>query len=195
MSTNNRDSLATPGFYHVYNRGVNREKIFWHEDDYRYLLDLIPKSLEQFEVTVHGFTFMPNHFHFILEQARPYVISGFMKKVSETFARTMNRVHRRVGHLFQARFKRKYVDKENYLLTLARYIDLNPVHSRLVSSAGDWKFGSICSFLSAETTSFVHTSTILNLAGGREEYLRFLNRPPEILGSEIENLLIDRELL
>ena len=195
MHASPRQSLAVPGFYHVYNRGVNREKIFRTEDDYYYFLELIPKALELGNVAVHGFTLMPNHVHFILEQEMPYAISAFMKRVSETFARTVNHVHRRVGHLFQGRFKRKYVQSINYLLALARYVDLNPVHSRLVATPEEWRFGSVRNYLSTETSSYLRTETILGLVGGKESYAAYLNRPPEVLGSEIEHLLIDRELL
>lgn len=188
-------SLASPGFFHVYNRGVNRQKIFQNEDDYCLFLSLVADSLGLGGVFIHGFTLMPNHFHFILEQKAPFAISGFMKKTCEKFSRTVNRAQRRVGHLFQGRFKRKHIEKESYLLTLARYVDLNPVHSRLVSAPGDWRFGSTRSYLSADAESFVRTDTILGLIGGREAYAGYLNQPPEPLGSEIENLLIDREVL
>lgn len=195
MGNNQRESLCYPGFFHIYNRGVNRERIFWDEDDYSEFVRLIPIYLNREVVSIHGFTTMPNHFHFILQQTRPYAISTFMKGLSETFARKMNHLHRRVGHLFQGRFKRKQVTNENYLLTLLRYIDLNPVHSRLVSTPEDWKFGSVRSYLSLESNTFLRTDTILGLAGGVKSYVEFLNRPPEILGSEVENLLIDREML
>ncbi len=190
-----RENLATPGFYHVYNRGVNREIIFRSNDDYDFLMGLIPQLLDKNGVRLHSHTLMPNHFHFILEQSRPNMISAFMKTLSETFARRVNLVYHRVGHVFQGRFKRKYVDKDEYLLTLARYIDLNPVHSRLVASPEEWRFGSSRAFLTKESNSFVHTEKILGLVGGREAYSRFLAKPPEALGTTVEYLLIDREVL
>jgi hypothetical protein len=84
---------------------------------------------------------MGNHYHLLLETGSPTLSKG-MKYLNGTYTQSFNRRHRRVGHVFQGRFKGILVQKDAYLLDLARYIVLNPVRARMVRRAQDWPWSS-----------------------------------------------------
>lgn len=133
------------GIYHIYNRGVEKRKIFLDEEDYKvflyylksYLLPLEQqvkpprgiKCLDNFilhkEIKLFVYCLMPNHFHLMLKQLREKTIIEFMRRLSNAYVEYFNKKYERVGSLFQGRYKAILVDKENYLLHLSRYIHIN----------------------------------------------------------------------
>ena len=151
----------------MYNRGVNRQSIFFERGDYLFFIDLIQKWLRPDDLLLHTFTLMPNHFHFVFQQQAPHAMSCFPKRVTERFARWINRHSRRVGHLFQGRYKLKLVDDRGYLVQLSRYIHQNPVVAGLASAAEEWEFGSGEDFVGRSRFDFLTTEALLELAGGR----------------------------
>jgi len=84
---------------------------------------------------------MANHYHMLVETIEPTLSRG-MKKIGGDYATWFNKRHHRVGHLFQSRFKAHLIDSEEYLLTVARYIVLNPVRAHIVSDALEWPWSS-----------------------------------------------------
>ena len=84
---------------------------------------------------------MTNHYHLLVETVEPTLSRG-MKKIDGDYAMWFNKRHRRVGHLFQARFQAHLIDSDEYLLTVARYVVLNPVRARIVDDALEWKWSS-----------------------------------------------------
>jgi putative transposase len=89
----------------------------------------------------HAYCLMDNHYHLLIETSAPTLSKG-MKYLNGTFTQHFNRQHRRVGHVFQGRFKAILVQKDPYLLELARYIVLNPVRTRMVRTAKAWQWSS-----------------------------------------------------
>jgi len=84
---------------------------------------------------------MDNHFHLLLETPDGN-ISRAMHDLNGYYAQLFNKIHDRVGHLFQSRFYASLVDKDEYLLESARYIVLNPVRAKLVTKPDEWKWSS-----------------------------------------------------
>jgi len=84
---------------------------------------------------------MSNHYHLLIETPNSNLAKG-MRHLNGVYTQRYNRSHKRVGHVFQGRYKAILVQKENYLLELARYIVLNPVRARMVRSAKDWEWSS-----------------------------------------------------
>ncbi|MBA3961503.1 MAG: transposase [Chthoniobacterales bacterium] len=114
--------------YHLIARGNRRQAIFERDSDSQRFLDLLAQSLARFDVDLHAFVLMGNHFH-LLAQTRRANLSRWMHWLLSTYAIEFQRRHRRVGHghLFQGRFKSHLVETESYLLELSRYLHLNPV--------------------------------------------------------------------
>lgn len=84
---------------------------------------------------------MSNHYHLVIE-TRDSTLSPGMRQLNGVFTQRSNRRHHRVGHVFQGRYKAILVQKESYLLELARYVVLNPVRAEIVRSARDWPWSS-----------------------------------------------------
>jgi len=129
------------GLYHVTSRGNAQQDIYFDDPDRTAFLQLIDKTRTRFDWYVHAYCLMGNHYHLLIETATPTLAKG-MKLINGCYTQFFNRRHRRVGHLFQGRYKAILVDKEDYLLELARYIVLNPVRARMVRSAAQWEWSS-----------------------------------------------------
>ncbi|HUK37025.1 MAG TPA: transposase, partial [Vicinamibacterales bacterium] len=134
--------LEYPGsFWHITARGNNRQLIFADDDDRRSFLEMLGESVERFGWIVPAYVLMPNHYHLVLELTWPELSRG-MHWLNSRFSLRFNQRHRRVGHLFQARFKSFLVDKEAYFLELLRYVVLNPVRARMTSRPDDYEWSS-----------------------------------------------------
>jgi putative transposase len=96
---------------------------------------------ERFNWLVHAYGLMDNHYHLLIETPDGNLSQG-MRQLNGVYTQTHNRTNDRVGHVFQGRFKAILVQKENYLLELARYIVLNPVRARMVREASSWPWSS-----------------------------------------------------
>ncbi len=107
--------------YHVSSRGNERKEIFKDEIDRKAFLDLLTDSLKTYSVILYCYVLMENHFHFLLETPLAN-LSEFMRRFNITYTSYYNRRHKRVGHLYQGRYKSILVDKESYLAVLSRYI-------------------------------------------------------------------------
>jgi REP element-mobilizing transposase RayT len=127
--------------YHVTSRGNARQDIFLREDDFEGFLRLLGVACERFQWYCHAYCLMSNHYHLLIETQAPSLSKG-MKYLNSTYTSAFNRRHQRVGHVFQGRYKAILVEKDAYLLELARYIVLNPVRARMVRSAREWPWSS-----------------------------------------------------
>jgi REP element-mobilizing transposase RayT len=111
--------------YHLTGRGNARQRIFADEADCAKFVQLIVESLDRYDVAPHGYVLMGNHYHLIAEIHRPN-LGRWMNWLATAYAVYFNRRHRRVAHLFQGRYKSIVVEAEGYLLSLSRYLHLNP---------------------------------------------------------------------
>ena len=121
------------GLYHVTSRGDGREAIFLTEEDKRLFLSVLSEVVRDFNWAVHAYCLMDNHYHFLIETPDGNLSKG-MRQLNGVYTQRFNRQHGRVGHVFQGRYKAIIVQKESYLLELARYVVLKPVRARMVRS-------------------------------------------------------------
>ena len=134
--------LEYPGaLWHVTNRGVEKRDIYLDDQDRLRFLKLLQKVIADYRWQLLAYVLMSNHYHLFFRTPDTNLSLG-MKDLDGDYASSFNMRHRRVGHLFQGRFKSHLVDSETYLLTLARYIVLNPVRAGMVESPGQWKWSS-----------------------------------------------------
>lgn len=127
--------------YHVTARGNERRDIYIHNDEREKFLELFANACERYSWYCHAYCLMTNHYHLLIETNRPTLSKG-VKYLNGTYTQYFNRRNKRVGHVFQGRYKAILVQKESYLLELARYIVLNPVRARMVRRAVDWPWSS-----------------------------------------------------
>lgn len=120
------------GVYHVTARGNERKAIVRDDGDRARFVDTLAQMLEQYRVRCHAWVLMTNHYHLLLETPSPN-LSLALRHLNGVYTQAFNRRHRRVGHLFQGRFKAIVVEKEAHLLELCRYVVLNPVRAGAVA--------------------------------------------------------------
>lgn len=127
--------------YHVTSRGDHREDIFLCDDDRQDWLEVLGIVCDRFNWMVHAFCQMTNHYHLLLETLDGNLSKG-MRQMNGLYTQRFNRRHGLVGHLFQGRYKAILVQKEAYLLELARYVVLNPLRANMVNTLEDWRWSS-----------------------------------------------------
>lgn len=127
--------------YHVTSRGDRREDIYHDDADRQAWLSVLAQVCRRFNWTVHAYCLMSNHYHLLVETPDANLSAG-MRQLNGVYTQLTNRAHARVGHVFQGRFKAIVVDKDNYLLELARYVVLNPVRAGMVQDPGQWPWSS-----------------------------------------------------
>jgi putative transposase len=127
--------------YHVTARGDRQEAIFLNVQDRIDFLTILEKIVDRFNWLVHAYCLMDNHYHLLIETPDSNLSKG-MRQLNGVYTQTSNRNNQKVGHVFQGRFKAILVQKETYLLELARYIVLNPVRARMVKQAKHWPWSS-----------------------------------------------------
>lgn len=127
--------------YHVTSRGNAGAAIFLNDVDRVRFLEVLGTVVDRFGWVCHAYCLMTNHYHLLVETPQPNLSRG-MQHLNSVYTQWFNRRHSRAGHLVQGRFKSIVVEKESYLLELARYVVLNPVRAKMVRSARDWRWSS-----------------------------------------------------
>ncbi|MBW2397556.1 MAG: transposase [Deltaproteobacteria bacterium] len=134
--------LQFPGaVYHLTARGNARQAIFLDDEDRCRFLSLLGSEVRQQGWVCHAYCLMGNHYHLLIETPRGNLTMG-MRRLNGTYSQSVNRRHKRVGHLFQGRYHSVVVDREPYLLELCRYIVLNPVRAGFARAVRDWAWSS-----------------------------------------------------
>src|SRR5690606_32736289 len=127
--------------YHVTSRGDRREIIYETDNDRQAFLSVLANVCETYNWVCHAYCLMDNHYHLLIETPEANLSKG-MRQLNGVYTQKFNRFHDRYGDVFQGRYKAILVEKEYYLLELARYIVLNPVRAGMVRSAKDWPWSS-----------------------------------------------------
>ena len=168
--------FAPEDYYHLYNRGVEKRKLFLDKVDYRRFVSLLyvansvtPVHLSNYQgrslleipkgeqlVSIGAWCLMPNHFHLLVREIKDGNISLFMKKLLTGYSMYFNTKNERKGALFEGNFYAKHLDTDNYLKYQYAYIHLNPIG---IIDDG-WKSKKIKNINKAKKflSSFMHSS-------------------------------------
>jgi putative transposase len=171
--------IREPGLLrHVMSRGNGRMQIFLDDGDYRKFLFVLSDILEVYEVECWDFCVMPNHYHLVVRN-RKANLSEALQHLNGEYALWWNATHRKIGHVFQGRFKDQIVQREGYLLSLIRYVALNPVRANLVKLPEAWRWSSYrCTAGLHPNPGFVASDDVLRQFGDadvdvlRQRYVR-----------------------
>lgn len=116
-------------WYHVMNRGLERRAIVRDDRDRRLFFDILGDTVQTYQLEVHAFSLLDNHYHLLLHTPKGGVLPSAMRHLNAVYTRSFNKRARRDGPLFRGRYKSILVDRNEYLLELVRYIHLNPVEA------------------------------------------------------------------
>ena len=185
MARKAREKSAT-GVYHVMLRGVNRQQIFHDEEDCRVFVEKMKEYKEKKGIKLFAYCIMSNHIHFLIK-AEDDALYTFFRSFGAAYVYWYNEKYKRVGHLFQDRFKSEPVESERYFLTALRYILRNPVEAKMCAQPAEYKFSSMGEYLggSGDVTDIKYAIDIL----GQNELIRFINTENE------EKCMDDREVI
>jgi len=127
--------------YHVTSRGNERKAVFRNDKDRKTFLDVLKKVNTRYNIICHSYCLMKNHYHLLLETPSGNLSKG-MRQLNGVYTQAFNRRHRRVGHIFQGRYKAILIQKESHLLEVCRYVVLNPVRAMIIKKPEEWKWSS-----------------------------------------------------
>lgn len=162
------------GYYHLYNRGVEKRDIFLDEQDYAVFLHNLKRYLDPAlgsdprfhtkslagEIDLIAFCLMPNHFHLLVKQNTINGITKLMRAVCTNYVMYFNKKYDRVGGLFQGKYRASLIYEDNYLLHLSRYIHLNP--SSAGSDPKSYNFSSYSYYLGQRNAIWIKPQEILS---------------------------------
>ena len=134
--------IEYPGaLYHLTARGDGQEDIFQDDADRLEFLSVLAAVVGRFGWRLYAYCLMDNHYHLMVETPKANLSLG-MRQLNGVYTQRINRRHKRVGHVFQGRFKAIVVDKQTYLLELSRYVVLNPIRARMVRDPARYRWSS-----------------------------------------------------
>ena len=177
-------SLVPGETYHVYNRGVDRQPLFFERENYLFFLRRVRKYLlgqtsevletsEVFPVTILAYCLMPNHYHLLLTP-HDEALSRRMQRLGISYTKAVNKGHARVGPLFQGAFQAIRIKEEGHLVHLTRYLHLNPVLGGLVERPEDWEFSSYREYVGLRGGTLPTPESVLEQFGTVEAYRAFV---------------------
>jgi len=172
--------IEYPGaIYHVTARGDRRQSIYEDDADRQSFLATLSEVIARCNWLCHAYCLMGNHYHLIIETPDANLSRG-MRHLNGIYTQASNRRHGRSGHLFQGRYKGILVDRDPYLLELARYVVLNPVRAGMVKDPADWPWSSYPAMTGdAPAPAWLTTETLLaqfspQAAAARRRYRQFV---------------------
>lgn len=133
--------------YHVMLRGINKQQIFFDDEDNRYFIRLLDRYKESCGYQLHAYCLMGNHVHLLIQEGKSGSIGESIRHIGSAFVYWYNIKYERSGHLFQDRYKSEPVESEAYLLTVFRYILMNPVKAGLCTRVEEYPYSSAREYL------------------------------------------------
>lgn len=199
---NSRKDYVPHSYYHVYNRGVEKRLIFYDSQDYDIFLSYLRRHLSLSpesdragrnyvlypSIELLAYCLMSNHFHLLIYvKDEPCQMIKLMQSVCTAYSMYFNKRYKRVGHLFQGRFRAVRVTHEGYLQHISRYIHLNP--GQFLS----WQWSSLSYYLGDRSDDWVRPARILEMFTGND-YLNFVKdySGQRAMFQEIKTNLADR---
>jgi putative transposase len=149
--------IEYPGaIYHVTCRGNERKEIFRDNSDRKRFLEILIISQEIYNVEIFSYVLMKNHFHILLKTELGN-LGEFMRHFNISYTSYFNRRHRRIGHLYQGRYKSMLIESEKYLSMVSRYIHLNPVRTKvMIKKSGQEKLSYLMQYKWSSFTGYIN---------------------------------------
>jgi len=189
--TYRRNPLIAGQYYHIYNRGVNRQPIFFGEANWIFFIRLIQKYFQPNQVEILAYCLMPTHYHLLVYLLTDDFAKKVMQPFSVSFTKAINEQHERVGPLFQGPFQTAWVGKSTYLLQLSRYIHMNPVHANLVLHPADWSYSSYRDYIGLRQGTIPHKKMVMSYFSTPADYQAFVETSDQPDTKDIDHLLLD----
>ena len=175
-------------FYHVLSRGNDRRDIFHVAEDYKRFKETIGRMVRRFDIEVHGYVLMSNHYHLLI-RTRQANLSRAIQWLGLSYSMWFNRRYNRSGHLFQGRFKSFVIENNRYFTAMCLYIHRNHIRAGIAKDLADYPWSSYLAYVDPKQgrrEPWLTTNLVLGMYGGRRH--RFLG-VQLAYGSEEDSLL------
>lgn len=171
-------------------RGNERKNIFNCDEDKQRFMETLYEKKQGGRFYLHAFCLMDNHIHLMLGEGIED-LARVMKRITVSYVYYFNKKYKRVGHLFQDRFKSEIVEQDSYILSLARYIHQNPVKAGMVKKMDDYKWSSYNCYLNEDNyfAKMLDTDTVLGLFS--EDRKTAMKKFWEYMNKESEETFVD----
>ena len=134
-----KNRIEKIGFYHIINRGVAKNSIYHDDEDFTRFLEIVQEASDEYGFLIFSFCLMSNHYHLLLKTTLEN-LSHLMQKINSRYSVYYNNKYKRVGPLWQGRFKSWFVYDENYLKSLVKYIEYNPIKAGITKNIGEYRW-------------------------------------------------------
>jgi REP element-mobilizing transposase RayT len=180
-----RDTPPCAGeHYHFYNRGNDRQPVFYERENYLFFLRRVGEYLSPV-LDVVAYCLMPTHYHLVIgvrqtsdfseESDVSVSVSRAMQRLGISFTKAMNKRYERTGALFQGGYRSKHVGKNEYLVHLSRYLHLNPVIDGLVERPEEWEFSSYREYVGLRDGTLPRPRIVLEQFTSARAYAEFVH--------------------
>lgn len=170
--------------HHVIQKGNNRERVFFKQDDRRLYLSLLKKYSVKWASPVMAYCLMTNHVHLLTKPGSEESLFKMMQGLTLCYTQYINRTYGRTGRLWGSRYHSCIVDHEKYMWAVARYIEQNPVRAGLVEKAEDYHYSSALAHVKGSEDAVLGDDLFAN--DSRRDYVLLLRS--DISKKEIERL-------
>ena len=160
------EALQGERYYHIFNRGNNKEKIFFESRNFEYFLLLLEKHIVPV-ADIYAYCLLSNHFHLLIKTKNienETLLSRSFSNFFNAYSKAVNKSYNRSGSLFQDRFKRIMIEDEEYFKILILYIHLNPTNHKFTEDFRSYSYSSYPSLISDQPT-FLQREEVLDLFG------------------------------
>jgi REP element-mobilizing transposase RayT len=184
-----KTSFLTGHYYHIFNRGANKELIFREAENYHFLLRRVKEASLKFQAAIIAYCLMPNHYHFMLRQDGELLISQFIQGIFNSYSKAFNKAFQRTGTLFEGPYKAVHIDKEDHLLHLCRYIHRNPLEAGLVNDLSDWPYSNYLEWVGKRSGILFDAKFVKAHFIDPDEYERFVL---DYIPTSEENMVVQK---
>lgn len=215
---NSLKNYSSESYYHIYNRGVAKQPIFLDDQDYKTFLSYLKlyltapdlqglslkvspsRKLKNFseELYLLAYCLLPNHFHLFLFQKQPKTMAEFIRSLGTKYSMYFNKKYKRVGHVFQGRYKAVNVTDENQFIYLSKYIHRNPLDILPTGTVLEgYKYSSYPNYLGQFNQSWINKENILSYFSKHNpgySYKKFVEETDEKDLFMIKDQLLDFDL-
>lgn len=173
--------IADESFHHIVQRGNNRKAVFELNSDYSHFKSLIRKYLKMYQCQIFHYCLMPNHVHLIIHVIKGSDMPKFLQGINLSYTLYYKRKYKFTGSLWQGRYKSFLIDKDEYLLECARYIERNSLRAKLVDDISKYPYSSYNYYAKGRKDDIITTNIVYSNLGDsaqqrQQNYIEYLNQ-------------------
>ena len=160
-----------PRFYlphipvHIVHRGHSRSPVFFEDQDYVTYLYWLGEASKKYDMAIHAYVLMTNHIHLLVTPKEGRNVSLFMQYLGRRYVPYINHKYGTSGSIWEGRYKSSLVEEDQYVLSVMRYIELNPVRANMVASPSHYRWSSFAHHAGTRKISMIRTHPLYDAMG------------------------------